>query len=94
MGFTFNRIKKKLTSKNIFRDFGIDGISDNLLTSLQCKYRDNTNISFREISTFYGLSSIIGCKNLILDVLNTNKYCPLISSFPNLKINKINKKTF
>lgn len=87
-------LKEILANKNIFRDFGIDGISNDLLTSLQCKYRDNTNISFREISTFYGLSSIIGCKNLILDLLNTSKYYPLINSFPNLRINKIQKITF
>src|SRR5271156_95670 len=66
--------KEQLKLKDIYRDFGIDGISNDFITSLQCKYRDNTSITFREISTFYHLSDIIGCKHLILDMLNTSKY--------------------
>ena len=67
-------LKEELAKKDICRDFGIDGISNDLKISLQSKCRDGTNISFREIGTFNLLSNIIGCDKLILDMLNTSKY--------------------
>jgi superfamily II DNA or RNA helicase len=88
-------IKDKLTEKEIYNDCGIDGISSDLLKSLQCKYRDGTNITFREISTFYTLSKgILDCNKLLLEVLNTSKVRPLVKTVKEIKTNIQEKKKF
>jgi len=86
--------KEKLSKLNIYRDFGIDGISDDFSTSLQCKYRDNTNIKWTEIANFDSLSRIIKCKKLLLNILDTSKYPKLVDNIENLTIDRISKKEF
>src|SRR5690348_14783669 len=88
-------IKEKLSKRKIFNDCGIDGISYDLKTSLQCKYRDNTNITFTELSTFYALSKgILKCDKLFLDVLNTSKISKLGQQLREIIINKVAKENF
>lgn len=86
--------KEKLSKLSIYRDFGIDGISDDFSTSLQCKYRDNTNIKWTEIANFDSLSRIIKCKKLLLNILDTSKYPKLVDNIENLTIDRISKKEF
>lgn len=48
------------------KDMGIDGISSDLSTSLQCKLRNNNYITYTELSTFYTYSSVLNCKTKII----------------------------
>lgn len=77
----------------ITRDYGIDGLSEDKKVALQSKYRNGTNITFREASTFFALSSILKCEKMILSTLNNTKVDKIIKNF-NFDIDKIDKKEF
>ncbi|MDD4930686.1 MAG: helicase-related protein [Candidatus Colwellbacteria bacterium] len=55
------------------KDHGIDGITEDGTISVQAKYRNNTSITYTELCTFFGLSSILDCKQKILGCLQTSK---------------------
>jgi superfamily II DNA or RNA helicase len=77
----------------ITRDYGIDGLSEDKKISLQSKYRNGTNITFREASTFFGLSSILKCEKMILSTLNDAKIDKIVNNFK-FEIDKIDKEQF
>jgi superfamily II DNA or RNA helicase len=76
------------------KDYGIDGISDDFKQSLQSKFRNNSSITYTELSTFFTTSKgLLNCDKLYLDMLETSKPTKLISSLP-IEIIKYNKDKF
>jgi superfamily II DNA or RNA helicase len=81
----------------ITRDYGIDGLSEDKKISLQCKFRNNTNITYTEISTFFTLSSLLKCEKLLLSTLNNAKISEMADNMINnlnITTQKLDKDTF
>jgi superfamily II DNA or RNA helicase len=76
------------------KDHGIDGISDDFKISLQSKFRNNTSITYTELSTFFTMSKgLLNCDQLFLDILDTSNPCQWIANLP-ITVTRYNKDHF
>ncbi len=68
------------------KDMGIDGLSTDCKTSLQCKWRNDNTINFTELSTFNTYSQLLKIENKIL---SHNTSCKISNNLKTI-INQLN----
>lgn len=83
-------------AKNIpIVDHGIDGISSDFTRAVQVKYRNNTSVTFREISTFYtSAREFTNSDELVLLHSETAKIAKSVTALTKISKHVLSQETF
>ena len=76
------------------KDYGIDGASLDFKTSLQSKYRPNSSITYRELSTFYTSSKCLTNSEEMILVKTDGTFLPKLSQKIPMRVEDIKMDDF